>query len=115
MANPYMVRGKKATKNEYNVAAALDYHELEYIFRVGYFGGQSLVGGIELDFLVYAPFKTPLEIQGRYWHEGQMATRDRYRQMVLEAHFRQPLKIIWGDESETIDLAKVAVRRVLGL
>ncbi len=115
MTAPYLVHGKKATKNEFNVAAALDYYELDYMFRVSYFGGHSLVGGIELDFLVNAPFKTPLEVYGNYFHEGQMANKDRYRQIILERFFNQPLKIIWGSESETFDQARTAVRRVLGL
>ena len=108
----YQVFGKKATKNEYNVAEALNYYEIPFIFRVSYFGGHSIVGGFEVDFLILQQLKRPLEVYGNYWHKGQLGSRDRFREIVLEQFFHQPLDIIWQRESETIDAAKISVRKL---
>ena len=106
------VQNKQATANEYNVAYALTAEGFEYIFRATYFGGRSIRGGVEVDFLVLAPFPTPLEIFGNFWHSGQFDANDKLRLNILQQFFNTKVRIIWGNESETPEDARQAVRRV---
>lgn len=109
------VQNKQATVNEYNVAYALTSEGFEYIFRATYFGGRRIRGGVEVDFLVLAPFPTPLEVFGDYWHTGQFDAADKLRLQILFRHFNVQPKVIWGNESETLEEARSAVRKVFRL
>jgi hypothetical protein len=109
------VQNKQATLNEYNVAYALTAEGFEYIFRATYWGGRRIRGGVEVDFMVDAPFPTPLEVFGNYWHTGQFDKTDKLRLSILQHFFNTKVKIIWGNESETVADARQAVRRVFRL
>ena len=109
------VQNKQATANEYNVAYALTAEGFEYIFRATYFGGRSIRGGVEVDFLVLAPMPTPLEVFGNYWHTGQFDKTDKLRLSILQNFFNVKPLIIWGNESEDASSARSAVRRVFRL
>jgi len=107
----YYVMGKKATKNEYNVALAMEHEEIGFMFQYWYQGGQQKLGGYVLDFLVFVPTGIPLEVFGEYWHQGSMASDDRYKLAVLTQAFKREPVIIWGNESDTYELALAAVRK----
>jgi len=107
----YYVMGKKATKNEYNVALALEHEEVEFLFQYWYRGGRAVLGGYVLDFLAFAPMELPVEVFGEYWHRGQMAAGDRLKLNILTQMFNREPVIIWGNESDTYDLALAAIRK----
>lgn len=108
----YMVMNKSATKNEYNVAQALDHLEIEFLFQVSYWGGRVL-GGQVLDFLCFLPFPTPVQVYGNYWHSGQLSNKDRYNEIQIASVFGIAPIIIWGNESETVEDAISTVKRKL--
>ena len=111
----YTVREKRATSNEYFTAQALEHLNLPFLFQVYFWGGQSLRGGQVLDFLVYAPLPTPVQVFGDYWHEGQLASQDRKKIADLEHFLGRQLIILFDKETESFDAALEAVRRkVLG-
>ena len=107
----YYVMGKKATKNEANVAMALEHEGLDFLFQYYYRGGRDILGGYVLDFLVFAPMSIPLEVFGEYWHSGQMESGDRLKIAILMQEFGREPVIIWGNESDTYELALAAVRK----
>lgn len=114
----YVVQGKKATKNEYNVAAALEILELDYIFQLSIAGGRMFAFGIVLDFLVMTvPLPTPIWVHSEYWHRGERRAEDIRQQQTVEDFMEgqiNPSIEIWADESETVEQALSTLRRVLG-
>ena len=64
-----------------------------------------------IDFLVYNPFPTPVEVFGDYWHLGAMAADVRLKIALLQSYYGQIPVIIWGNESETIPQAKESVKK----
>ena len=106
----YLVRGKSATSNEYFVAAALDKLGIPFLFQVSYWGGRSLRGGQVLDFLVWNPLETPVQVFGEYWHSGLLGSKDRLKLAQLQMLFDVPIVILWGNETDSYQDALSAVR-----
>jgi hypothetical protein len=112
----HIVKGLKATLNEYNVAKALDTMDLDYNFQMTTGSkGQSFV--VILDFLVFTvPQPTPLWVHGEHWHMGDKRAKD-IRQMTVVDDFlggaaSDPVEI-WGDQSKTYEQALLHVRKAL--
>ena len=106
------------SKNEINVAMALDELKLEYIFQYQV-GMPGVRGSQVIDFLVYTiPLPTPLFVHGRYWHEGRMGAEDTLKMAELTSQSRgrwaDPV-IVWGEDTETVEDAKVALQKELML
>ena len=62
------------------------------------------------------PLATPLEVDGEHWHEGERASGDIMRHVILEDYFRgkaQPLIILYGKDLATPELADSSVRRAI--
>ena len=110
-----LVQGKKASLNEYNVAAALTQLNLNFDFQVNVDGGRTIRGGLVLDFLVYTvPKPTPLQVHGNYFHKGEAEAEDRLKELkLLEKPYWYPPVTVWGNESETVEDALLALRREL--
>jgi len=106
----YLVHGKSATSNEYFVAAALDKLGIPFLFQVSYWGGRSLRGGQVLDFLVWNPLETPVQVFGEYWHSGLLGSKDRLKLAQLQMLFDVPIVILWGNETDSYQDALSAVR-----
>ena len=112
-----LVKGMKASKNEYNVAKALDTLGLDYNFQMSIGGARGQSFTTILDFLVYTdPLPTPLWVHGEHWHMGDRRAKDIRQQTIVDDYLRgsagMPIEI-WGDESDTPALALQAVRREL--
>jgi len=107
----FLVKGTRASSYEYNLALALDFYRVPFLFQVDYFGGRSLRGGQVLDFLVLAPFGIPCQVFGEYWHTGQLASSDRLKLQYLEAEFGQKVIVLWGPDTSTYEAALNSVRR----
>jgi hypothetical protein len=112
-----MVQGIIAdSKNEYNVALALDSLDVSYEFQ--YIVGIAGVRGAQyIDFLVYTvPKPTPLFVHGEYWHTGKKAVEDDLKMAELTAVMHNlwadPV-IIWGEDSDTFDDARAKLRELL--
>lgn len=104
------------SKNEINVAAALNRLGFSYIFQYQV-GLQGTRGSQIIDFLVYTiPKPTPLFVHGRHWHSGKHAAEDELKMSELVSQNRnrwaEPV-IIWDDESETVEDAIEAVKKAL--
>lgn len=102
------------SKNEINVAVALDRLDLDYIFQYQV-GLPGVRGSQVIDFLVYTvPSPTPLFVHGRYWHEGRMGAEDALKMAELTSHSRgkwaDPV-ILWGEDTETVEDAVAALRK----
>lgn len=112
----FLVKGMKATKNEYNVALALDKLDFEYKFQMAT-ASKGQTGTVILDFLVETdPLPTPLWVHGEHWHMGDRRARDLRAQQTVDEFLGggalAPVEL-WGDETETETLALNAVRRAL--
>ena len=106
---------KKATSNEFYVAAALKSVGLEFQFQLSISGGRQMSGGIVLDFLVLTtPLPTPVWVHGEHWHQGNRRANDIKAMQTVEtvmAGQSNPGVEIWGSESSDAELAMNAVRR----
>lgn len=109
MTTRYIVRGRQATYPEYILSVALEQEKIEYQFQVAPFGF-GLRGAFVIDFLVFNPFPTPVEVYGTYWHTGQYSDEDRFRESVLFNHYGREVVPFWEPELETVELAVQAVR-----
>lgn len=111
-----LIQGKQArSKNEWFVSLALDELGHEYIYQYKVFGGH-IRGGFFLDFLVVTavPRSTDLEVFGEYWHSGEATSEDMLRIRRIEHDLNIPVKILWGKETETYELALEAVKKAVG-
>lgn len=97
------------SKNEMYVYAALRKFEIPFEYQVPIFGG-SMRGALRLDFLVFNPFKTALQVHGEYWHRAAMRLSDEYELNVLLDIFKQRVVILWGNETDTYEEAEDAVK-----
>ena len=106
----YTIYGKRASSYEYNFGMALIRYEVDFLFQVDYWGGRNIRGGQVLDYLVFNPMETPVQIFGEYWHEGQLASQDRLKLDILENHFGKEIMILWGPDVGTYEDALRTVR-----
>jgi hypothetical protein len=115
--NVGLVQGKQPdSKEEWWISQALDHYKIPYIFQYEIFGGH-VRGGLILDFLVLTqPLSTPLEYDGGHWHEGQLGSEDRMRQIIIDRHFGgsvNPLKVFYEKDIPSRDDAFSMVRSEL--
>lgn len=98
---------------ELRLALALQKYEVPFIFHYRVRGSLSwaLPGDIEVDFLVFNPFGTPLEVYGRKWHTGYQTGVDLLRQYIIQQIFQKEMIIIYDDELETQQEAEQVVFR----
>lgn len=105
------VQMRAASDLEYNVAIALDKFGIEYDFQYPLFGGTRFRGGLIVDFVVYKPFPTPVEVFGQYWHTGTYSEFDRFKIAVEFQYFgREPIVFLERDV-KTPEQAERSVRR----
>ena len=115
---PAVIQGKSVgSKNEARVAIALDKLRHNYIYQFRVFAQVGVRGDYIVDFLVLTtvPDSTPLEVFGNFFHSGQLGMDDKLRLAIIEQELDvQEVKIIWGNESDTLDKAQAAVRKEIG-
>ncbi len=118
-AGTHEVQGQRASKNEYNVAVALEKVTLDFIFQYEVYYGRRMGRGFIIDFLIFTqPLPTPLWVNGEYWHRGEQREIDFYQETLFNAISRgtfMPAVTLWGMETDTPELALQAVRRVFNL
>lgn len=97
---------------EWRVAVALWRYKVDFSYQVPLFGAH-LRGGQILDFVVYIPFPTPLQVFGEYWHSGQARGAESLAIAALVRYYgREPI-IIWDyeipDQEEAYKVVKERV------
>lgn len=100
---------------EERVYKALVKYEIPFDYQFAVYGYYNLRGAIVIDFLVWNPFSTAVEIYGKYWHSGQLGANDRYKLAVLKQMFENRVVIFYEDELETQEEADAMVRKWLVL
>ena len=89
------------SEDEFIFHLALKAEGIEFLYEFGLYGGYQTLGGVSVDFLVWVPFATAVEIQSAYWHRN--TTRERWRMAIITSYFgREPIEIT---EEETTDVA----------
>ena len=108
------IQGKQPdSKEEVWVAMALDKLKLPYIFQFEIFGGTGVRGGILIDFVVWNPFATPIEVLGEYWHTGELGADDKFRQAQIEQVFHRKVVNLWTQDLIDPETTYSVVRREL--
>jgi len=102
------VQQAKST-NEYYVAIALTAEDITFRYQYDIQGGHWVSGGIVVDFVLYIPFAIPLEVDERYWHKD--TSGERYREAIITRYFGQKPIRLTGLETESVGLARSAIRR----
>lgn len=81
-------------------------------YQVPVFGYYDLRGAIVLDFLVYNPFETAVQIHGRHWHEGALGMDDQLQLQALKQLY--PVVVtFWENELEDMDETRAILREWL--
>lgn len=100
-----------ASKEEWRVGMALMKLKLSFQFQVSVNGGRSRRGGQVVDFVVYGPFPTPVQVDGEYWHSGQLRPDERMMRAQLEQVYQREVVVIWGSEATSVQAAVQVLRR----
>lgn len=110
-----IIQGKQVDSlNEFYVGLALERLGVPYLYRVSYWGGRSLPGGVELDFLAWpgmGALQTGIQVYGRYWHSGQKTAKDRIKEIIISQFLGKDVVILWDDETDTLEKSISALRR----
>ena len=99
------------SRNEYILHLALIAEDLQFLYEFGLFGGYRTLGGISVDFAVWAPFIVGVEVQGAWWHRN--STKERFRAALITSYFGQPPVYFLEEETEEVGLARSAVKAKL--
>ena len=68
-----------------------------FLYQWPVYGYYDLRGAIILDFLVFNPFETAVQIHGKHWHSGQLALEDQLQLEVLKQLY-QAVVTFWEPE-----------------
>lgn len=99
------------SEDEYIFAIALKAEGIEFLYEFGLYGGHAMLGGVSVDFLVWIPFSTAVEIQSKWWHRN--STRERWRTAIITSYFGREPVFITEDETKDIASARSAIKRKL--
>lgn len=91
-------------------AFALEKYKIPYEYQ-WFIGKGGLRGTIVVDFVLSLPFRQPVEIFGRHWHEGELGADDRMKLSIEAQYFGRETIVIWSDELPDQDAADEYVRR----
>jgi len=107
-----------ASKEEWFVAKALMRLGHVFEYQVPVLGGYWVRGGQILDFWIRttAPRETILEVNGEYWHIGEMGSEEHMKMSSLEKEFGAfaNIVVLWGSDLQSESQAYQAVAREIG-
>ena len=107
-----LIQGKVPdSKEEYWVAQALYKYDIRFDYQWVIDGGTSRRGGLIVDFVVWNPMMTPLEVNGDYWHRGEMDGSNKLDLIAIEQHFKKEVIVMWGEDMETPEDVEQFVRQ----
>lgn len=108
------IQGKQpGSKEEYWVALALWKLKIPFQYQQPLFGGNRLAGGMIVDFVVYNPDATPVEVFGEYWHEGQLSGFDSLKLAIQHNYYGKMTVVLWANDLESPEKTYQVVRRKL--
>jgi hypothetical protein len=82
-----LVKGEIATIPEAKIARAIEKLGYDYWFQYWLWGGQTLRGGVVVDFVVQIPYSVPLEYDGLHWHQGDASVEDNFQRNRIAEYF----------------------------
>ena len=91
------------SKYEFWVSEALYRYEIPFMYQFQILGGRELRGGKVVDFLVWNPDATPLEVFGLYWHKSELPGGDRVGLDALRSYFGKEPIVLWATDAQTRD------------
>lgn len=100
-ARPVIQGHVVASTEEVFVANSLSKYGWGYLYQESFFGGRNYSGGFVVDFIVMTlPLKTPVWVNGEYWHSGAQAERDKLNQILLQSRLSgyAPAVTFWGEQ-----------------
>jgi len=107
-----LIQGKVPdSKEEYWVAQALYKYDIRFDYQWVIDGGTSRRGGLIVDFVVWNPMMTPLEVNGDYWHRGEMDGSNKLDLIAIQQHFHKEPIVMWGEDMETPEDVEQFVRQ----
>ena len=99
-----LIDGKEPnSKQEYWVYLALVKYNIPHMYQFEILGGRTRRGGLIVDFLVWNPRATPLEVNENYWHKGEMEGGDSLDLIAIEEEFKIEPIVLWSGDMETYD------------
>lgn len=103
------------SQQEYWFAMWLERKKLEYKFQYLVFPGAKHYYNI--DFVVWTvPLATMVELNGGFWHYGELGQDDRLRQLRIEDHMRDiakiPIQFLWAPDMDTRETVEAAGERI---
>jgi len=94
------------SKEEWRSIMALDYLKVGYQFHYTMFGGRSRLGGAEIDILAETvPMKTPIFINGAYWHKKDDFKQNLQISRINKLGYFKRAIIVWDYEIPTLTQA----------
>ena len=75
---------------------ALAKYEIPFDYQVPLFGGKSVSGGQVLDFLVYIPYKQPIQTMGPHWHTGHLGVNDAFKLARISSYYGRETLVVWS-------------------
>jgi len=107
-----LIRGQLPDSwQEVYFAKALDKYRIPYYFQFVINERRGVRGSIVVDFVISRPFYIPVEIFGKYWHEGALGADDRLKLILEQQYFKREVVVIWSDELPDQDTANMYVRQ----
>jgi len=85
-----------------------------FLYQVPVLGYYDLRGAIILDFLVFNPFETAVQVHGQHWHEGMLGADDQLQLQTLKQLY-PVVCTFWENELETYEMTRNILRQWLVL
>lgn len=106
-----LIQGKRpGSAEEWRFALGLNRAKVAYYYQYAIDGGNRVRGGILVDFVVFNPFKTPVEIESKHWHTGALGADDHLKRAREAQYFGRPVIAVWGEEIPDDDAVDRVIR-----
>ena len=106
---------KPGSREEWRVYKSLLKYKIEFQYQVSVYGGNRVLGGYTVDFVVFNPFPCALEVNGEYWHSADMRPTEQLKLVTLTAIFNREPYVVWGKDLQTQEDCDRAIQEELRL
>lgn len=111
-----LIQGKQpGSREEWRVYLSLLKYKVEFDYQVPIFGGNTVIGGYIVDYVVRNPFPCALEVNGEYWHSADMRPSEALKLAALTAMFGREPYVVWGKDLQTQEDCDRAIQEELRL
>lgn len=105
------IQGKTpGSKEEWRYGRALELEKIRFFYQFVIRGRPGLRGAITLDFLIFVPMATPVQVYGEYWHSGRRTVTDRLQENYIRQYIGKPVDIVYAKELPSIQAARDIIR-----